>query len=82
MPKEAVLSPTGFNDDYSRGLRTEVHWGRDKEYVQVATLADESPHEFEGDAMQGWYCDLDRKGINDLIRNLRKARDQAFGRDE
>lgn len=34
----------------------------------------------------GWidrvYVDLDRKGINDLIRVLRRARDQAFGRDE
>jgi hypothetical protein len=28
------------------------------------------------------YVDLTRNGINDLIRNLRRARDQAFGRDE
>jgi hypothetical protein len=30
----------------------------------------------------GMHVDLDRKGINDLIRKLRRARDQAFGRDE
>jgi len=30
----------------------------------------------------GWFCDLDRTGINNLIRELRKARDTAFGRDE
>ena len=30
----------------------------------------------------GFYLDLDRKGINDLIRYLRRARDQAFGKDE
>lgn len=30
----------------------------------------------------GWHVDLDRAGINDLIRVLRRARDQAFGRDE
>ena len=30
----------------------------------------------------GIYIDLDRAGINRLIRNLRRARDQAFGRDE
>lgn len=30
----------------------------------------------------GMYVDLDRRGINDLIRVLRRARDQAFGRDE
>ena len=33
-------------------------------------------------AQDGWHIDLDRRGINDLIRNLRRARDQAFGRDE
>lgn len=30
----------------------------------------------------GFYVDLDRRGLNDLIRKLRRARDQAFGRDE
>jgi hypothetical protein len=33
-------------------------------------------------AAAGFYCTLDRSGINALIRNLRRARDQAFGRDE
>lgn len=31
---------------------------------------------------QGFYVGLDRKGVNALIRHLRRARDQAFGRDE
>lgn len=30
---------------------------------------------------QGWYCQLDRAGLNRLIRTLRKARDAAFGAD-
>src|SRR5947207_9316654 len=30
----------------------------------------------------GWYASLDRAGVNKLIRVLRTARDQAFGRDE
>lgn len=34
------------------------------------------------DRNQGMYVSLDREGINKLIRNLRRARDQAFGRDE
>lgn len=38
--------------------------------------------EMEGLARSGHYVQLDRSGINDLIRNLRRARDQAFGRDE
>ena len=31
---------------------------------------------------EGFYVNLDRRGINELIRVLRRARDQAFGRDE
>lgn len=30
----------------------------------------------------GLWTDLDRRGCNDLIRVLRRARDSAFGRDE
>lgn len=30
----------------------------------------------------GFYVTLNRDGINRLIRNLRRARDQAYGRDE
>jgi hypothetical protein len=30
----------------------------------------------------GFFVQLDRRGINDLIRHLRRARDAAFGRDE
>lgn len=33
-------------------------------------------------AFDGWHADLDRAGVNRLIRTLRRARDQAFGRDE
>jgi hypothetical protein len=33
-------------------------------------------------AWQGWFVDLDRYRINELIRALRAARDKAFGRDE
>lgn len=31
---------------------------------------------------QGFYVSLDRRGVNALIRHLRRARDQAFGKDE
>jgi hypothetical protein len=30
----------------------------------------------------GLWADLDRRGCNELIRVLRRARDSAFGRDE
>lgn len=32
--------------------------------------------------MDGMYVSLNRRGVNDLIRLLRKARDSAYGRDE
>lgn len=31
---------------------------------------------------EGFYVTLDRNAVNALIRHLRRARDQAFGRDE
>lgn len=81
MPKEIVIDSSCFNEDDTRGLRAEVRWSRETEYVQLATVADKDPVS-EGFDGCGWFMSLDRRGINDLIRHLRKARDQAFGRDE
>jgi hypothetical protein len=81
MPKEYVIDSNGFGDEASRGLRAEVRWSREAEYVQMATVADEPPVK-SGLSAEGWHVSLDRRGINDLIRYLRRARDQAFGRDE
>ena len=69
-----------------------VLWGRDGGYVQIVSKV-EDPHGGrwigEGDwdegvshVTDGMYVNLDRPAINKLIRNLRRARDQAFGRDE
>jgi len=51
--------------------------------------ADGQEHVAEGEEAErrelwahGYYVSLDRKGVNDLIRHLRRARDRAFGRDE
>lgn len=66
----------------------DVRWNREGGYVQIVTkaeradggrIADDSPDTHVTD---GFYVDLDRAGINGVIRNLRRARDQAFGRDE
>ena len=38
--------------------------------------------EAEGIRSSGVYLQMTRTSINDLIRVLRRARDQAFGRDE
>lgn len=65
----------------------DVRWSRDGGFVQVVTKAEDP---FGGRAtddegasyLDGMFVDLDRAAINGLIRNLRRARDQAFGRDE
>ncbi len=36
----------------------------------------------DGWTWEGQFTDLDRHGINQLIRALREARDKAYGRDE
>ena len=82
MPKEVVIDRGSFDDDHSRGLRVEVRWHREGSYVQLATVADEPPAASEIGDGQGWFVSLERCDINDLIRYLRRARDQAFGRDE
>lgn len=66
----AVPSPPAY--------RAAVCWGTN-EYVQIATV---DPGVALGTVESGLYVDLDRRGINDLIRLLRKARDKAYGRDE
>jgi hypothetical protein len=58
-----------------------VGWTKDRDHVEVAVLSRDKPT-FPGDTSGGWFVQLDRAGINHLIRSLRKARDQSFGRDE
>lgn len=85
MPKEIVLSPREFfegpdnGEPETEGL-VQVSWSVDHGYIQVATFSRvRITHETVWD---GFYTDLDRRGINDLIRHLRRARDQACGKDE
>lgn len=89
MPKETVYGdqhPAGPDDQ--RVPVVEVLWNREGGYVQIVSKATD-PHggRYVGESpdthfTDGMYVDLDRRGINQLIRNLRRARDQAFGRDE
>lgn len=57
--------------------------------VQIGVqLPREVPAGATGEAASAWdelggaWHDLDRSGINNLIRALREARDKAYGRDE
>lgn len=85
-------NPDGTNAD----SRIELHWQRDGA-VQVASTKwagqtdapDTSMEYLPGTAVNGpalaWdgqFVDLTREQVNHLIKQLRVARDQAFGRDE
>lgn len=79
MPKETI-NPRHHGTDDSPAPFVRVGWDR-VGCVQVATLAGGDYDEVGGNARPGFYAELDRYGINRLIRTLRKARDQAFGAD-
>ncbi len=60
----------------------QVGWSAEAEHVSVVTFA-RDPVSFETIGLdEAQHVTLDRREINQLIRNLRRARDQAFGRDE
>jgi hypothetical protein len=88
MPKEIIVQHgPRFYDDEGREVPQEtqafvqVSWSSEAEYVQVATGSrDAVTHESDSDRWM--FVDLDRRGINDAIKVLRRARDQAYGRDE
>jgi len=80
MPVERIFDRE-YESNHCYGLRTEIRWSRERGDVQLATVAD-TPPEATGTGGEGWHVSLDRRQINELIRHLRRARDQAFGRDE
>jgi hypothetical protein len=91
MPKEVIYGDVlPFGEDDPRRAVVEVRWDGESGYFQIATKESTAEVFVPGDvlpentipAQYGWYTNLDRRGINDLIRVLRRARDQAFGRDE
>ena len=72
MPKETIQVGKTESDP------AEVNVGWSEGYVQLATLAIPNG----GEAQEGMWVDLSRTQINQLIQNLRKARDRAYGKDE
>lgn len=87
MPKEIVYGEMRVPAELGEKPVVEVGWNREHGSVQIVSkvlsaiggrfVEDEGIHYTDG-----MYVDLDRRGINDLIRHLRRARDSAFGRDE
>jgi hypothetical protein len=84
MPREVIHDNTHLpGSDNSTPMAVEVAWGRDSGYVSVGSVNLEN---MDGDKRftpeYGWFTNLDRTYVNQLIRVLRRARDQAFGADE
>lgn len=77
MPKEVIRNASALGDDQL--CHTEIRWSRDQ-YVQLATVRKTEDYSKNGD-VQGWFVDMDRNSLNELIRVARRARDQAFGAD-
>ena len=85
MPKE-IIRHAG-----SETIKGELSWSRDGQYVQLTTGLDvvvhhdgteDTPAFDDAEFQAGAYVQLDRKGLNDLIRIARRARNAVFGADE
>ncbi len=82
MPKINIYPP---RPDQAT-TRVELGWHNGGVQIATTTLTDPATVA-DGTATEpGWvgghYVDLDRGGINQLIRALRQARDKAYGVDE
>lgn len=96
MPKHNIY-PTPNPDGTNSDRRIELHWQRDsgvqvastKWAGEVGSVPDTGAEFLPGTSVNGplmaWdgqFVGLTRERINHLIKQLRIARDQAFGRDE
>jgi hypothetical protein len=93
MPRETINSRyeglTYPGGEIADEPKVHVGWGRESQHVEVGVLKhprDRASGLVEHvddwhDTKYGWFIQLDREGINRLIRTLRKARDAAFGAD-
>lgn len=96
MPKEVIRSKYEGNSDNPEPV-IRVGWSKEQGHVDVASVSldpkqglsfyDEDVKQWvtfdKRDFLEnGWFVQLDRNGINKMIKALRTARDQAFGKDE
>lgn len=79
MPKQFIHSAFG---ESIPGLGLRIGWSKEHGHVQVASVAEDGLKLEETPEGNGWFVTMDRAGINAAIKALRKARDDAFGRDE
>lgn len=82
MPKELIFQHTSYGDPDTRRPVTRVGWSKEAGHVEIATMMPDGIPLEPGPEANGWFMQLTRSEINQLIRVLRKARDQAYGKDE
>lgn len=85
MPKEYIESAEFFPESDNsprKPIKTKITWSREDAggHVQMTVFRDEGTYQSEHELPM--YMTLERSQINRMIRVLRRARDQAFGRDE
>lgn len=80
MPKEYVNDAHQGSDQWP-APRVRLGWSKDAQHVQLATIAEDWQELEPTPEGNGWFVSLNRHGINQLIRMLRRARDQAYGAD-
>ncbi len=80
-PGGTVQVCTTANDADAR-LRAWTEAAQPPLGVQMSGAEFVSPPGTSFTRFDGWHVDLHRDQVNDLIRVLRRARDQTFGRDE
>lgn len=71
MPRENIYIEGG-------DWKVSVGWDKQHAEAQIATL---NGAYSEDSAEAGWFIEVKRDDINNLIHLLRKARDGAFGAD-
>jgi len=83
MPKEHIITKDDRRLQQERGgpvPAVRIGWQRgcavqiDTVYLDGGEWANQQP--------EGQFVNLDRQAINQLIQVLRRARDQAYGKDE
>lgn len=86
MPKETTYAEANMVEGHGNVTfkSADVSWHRDAGIVDVGITARQldGPAIGETDPEHSAYASFSRHAVNKLIRDLRRARDQAFGRDE
>lgn len=85
MPKETVKYPKYEGDwrteqQTKHGTALHIGWTRGGDAVQL--LVTNFSGETDDDEVEPQVIILTRRNVNDILRRLRVARDEAFGRDE